>query len=164
MRKLEWLKQRLAEPFGEECVEWPWAKKAGGYGKVNDLSGRPARYLYVHRVSCEYVHGPAPSDKPMALHSCDNPACFNPKHLRWGDHKSNVFDAVSRGRNSKPPNSKGGGEGEANYGHKLCNEDVLAIRDSYIPGATSYNSLAKQFGVNHTMIRKIVKQEAWKHI
>ncbi len=41
------------------------------------------------------------------IHSCDNPPCCNPAHLRRGDAKLNVHDCIQRGRrykaNPKPP-------------------------------------------------------------
>lgn len=38
------------------------------------------------------------SDGRFALHSCDNPPCVNPAHLRWGSHADNMTDAADRGR------------------------------------------------------------------
>jgi len=34
----------------------------------------------------------------LVLHSCDNPACCNWRHLRVGTHRENQMDAVARGR------------------------------------------------------------------
>lgn len=35
----------------------------------------------------------------FALHSCDNPPCINPAHLRPGDHQANADDRVERKSN-----------------------------------------------------------------
>jgi len=87
---------------------WPWIAKARhwfGYGlfKVN-IAGLPGgRNVPASRLACFLVHGAPPEGKPYALHSCDNPGCCNPAHLRWGSQADNVDDAVLRGRNSPPP-------------------------------------------------------------
>lgn len=50
------------------------------------------------------LHGrPRPSVKAMACHHCDMPNCVNPDHLYWGTHKTNVQDAITRGRRPADP-------------------------------------------------------------
>lgn len=66
------------------------------------------RNIVASRIACFLAHGPAPEGKPHALHSCDNPACCNPNHLRWGSVKDNVRDALERNRHSPPPKAKKG--------------------------------------------------------
>lgn len=38
------------------------------------------------------------SSEIMVLHSCDNPTCINPNHLRIGTAKDNAQDREKRGR------------------------------------------------------------------
>jgi hypothetical protein len=52
--------------------------------------------VYKHQIACAYKHGIV--DGMFALHSCDNPPCCNPKHLRWGTQQENVQDIFKRGR------------------------------------------------------------------
>jgi len=76
----------------ESC--WPWlgATDSDGYGVFYARGHRTAS-----RVALALTDGVEPSDK-HALHSCDNPPCCNPSHLRWGDPADNAQDKVSRGR------------------------------------------------------------------
>ena len=64
-------------------------KSKGGkdfpYGVINYGS----KHYAVHVFACESAHGEKPSSKHHALHSCDNPSCCNPDHLRWGTAQEN---------------------------------------------------------------------------
>lgn len=77
-----------------EC--WPWIGKSRttfGYGVVR-YHGRSEG---AHRAAWMSWHGPIPDGMHM-LHSCDNPGCCNPHHLRPGTPKENIRDAVERKR------------------------------------------------------------------
>ena len=50
-----------------------------------------------HRVMYEACHGPIPEGK-IILHTCDNPKCFNPNHLKLGTMLDNYLDNVSKNR------------------------------------------------------------------
>ncbi len=49
-----------------------------------------------HRLSYMLFVGPI-DDGLHVLHSCDNPSCFNPYHLRLGTHKENMWDKIKDG-------------------------------------------------------------------
>jgi hypothetical protein len=77
---------------------WPWqAAKGDGYGRFK-VSGK----LYgAHRIAYHIAHGPIPEKRlknGLILHSCHNPACCNPAHLRLGTGSQNNEDAVRAGR------------------------------------------------------------------
>lgn len=76
-----------------ECWEWSGTRHSDGYGLVGGC--------YAHRISEQIHHGPIGAGLHV-LHSCDNPPCVNPAHLRTGTHSDNVRDAVERGRHWSP--------------------------------------------------------------
>jgi hypothetical protein len=86
-----WLK--VDKRGDDECWGWKSQKRWDGYGRfVNKC-----RPIWAHRFSYELHHGPIPKGMHV-LHSCDNPECSNPKHLRVGTHKENMADCKARGR------------------------------------------------------------------
>lgn len=80
-----------AEP--DHCWEWLGHRNNKGYGKIG--------LLYAHRVACERAHGAPPSVDSVAMHSCDNPPCVNPRHLSWGSQSDNMADMHSKGRHNR---------------------------------------------------------------
>ena len=83
-----------------EC--WPWIAKTrseNGYGRL-DIFGEKG--IYAPRAAYYIAHPgsiqlKAPKDRSVPefiRHSCDNPACCNPKHLSLGTHDDNMKDKV----------------------------------------------------------------------
>lgn len=88
-----WMKVRAGKT-PEDCWEWIGSKRHD-YGQLSSVRGRSPHKA--HRVSYEIHFGPIP-DGMDVLHSCDNPPCCNPRHLRLGTAKDNARDMVERGR------------------------------------------------------------------
>ena len=133
-----------AEPVGE-CLVWPGYCHQRGYGVVK-YKGGP---VFVHRIVLRHYAGDAPADKPFAIHSCHNPPCINPQHLRWGSHQDNMDDMVAAGRQSRFSL-----RGEAKPGHKLTDNDVRAIR--LLVADHSQREVAEKFGITGAMVSYIV--------
>ncbi len=74
-----------------DCWTWLGAKNHG-YGVINRQRAT--------RISLE-LDGRPRTGSQIALHSCDNPSCVNPGHLRWGDHSANMADMSERKRHWK---------------------------------------------------------------
>lgn len=90
---------RLADDFWEKVVLrpsgcWGWTGSTHPNGYALYRSWRGSRYVLTT------LQGDPPEGKPWALHSCDNPECVNPSHLRWGSPKENTDDMFLRGRDA----------------------------------------------------------------
>jgi hypothetical protein len=125
--------QRLELDEETGCWNWTGAKTPDGYGNLK----RGGKSIAAHRYAFEKLVGPIPSGACI-LHSCDNPACCNPDHLRVGSQKENIHDAIERGRFVAPR-------------QKLTLAQVDEIR---VTGATN-RELAERLGVHHTTIRDV---------
>lgn len=142
-KKYNWLLTRLSLPFEDVCVEWPYGKNSEGYGYVS-LGGKCLRVI---RVACEVVHGPASSEL-VVMHSCDNPSCFNPRHLKWGTVGSNTVDAFVKGRRK-------GRSGTDNPQAKLDDASVRVLKELYSSGK-SQTEIARDMKVSQSLVSLIV--------
>ncbi len=86
-----WRRVRRGKP--DECWPWQRAKSPQGYGSL----WQSGTTVEAHRVAYELARGPIP-DGMIVLHSCDNPSCCNPAHLRLGTYKDNSEDCFEGGR------------------------------------------------------------------
>lgn len=138
-------------PVTDDCVLWPFGILPNGYGSAY-LDGKT---IGAHRLSFMIHCGEIPKGM-YVLHSCDNPTCCNPRHLRAGTPLDNMQDKVNRGRLVVP-------RGEQSRHAKLTESDVIEIRKLYASGMTQLK-LAKEFGVSQPHIGDIVRCEVWKHL
>ena len=113
------------------------------------ISVMVARYILGCRSSKEKVG-------MVAMHTCDNPSCINPDHLKWGTQKDNLEDMTKKGRRGR--GSKMGSPGESNPRSKISLETVKYIRESKKRG----RELAKELGLSDTMISRIKNYHSWK--
>lgn len=133
----------------DECWEWQGSRNKFGYGTVNiqNLASK------AHRAAWFFTYGRLPA--LCILHSCDNPACCNPAHLREGTHQDNSDDKRIRGRQAY-------GE-QVKRGH-LTNINILAIRSAYRLRNATQIALASQYQVCRQTIADIVHRKTWRHI
>lgn len=138
-------------PF-HDCWEWTGCiNQSDGYGRFY-IHKKPFK---AHRISA-FIHNiPNKDNKPFVLHSCDNRSCVNPHHLRFGTHLENLQDMHKKNRHAK---------GEGSGAAKLTEKKVLEIRDKYSPYKYSFGKIAKEYGVDTTVVEDIVKRKIWKHI
>lgn len=82
---------------GPDCWLWKGVRNADGYGRLYFRG----HHDYAHRVAWELAHGlPIPTGV-VIMHTCDNPACVNPAHLRQGTIADNNRDRAAKGRSWK---------------------------------------------------------------
>jgi hypothetical protein len=83
-----------------ECWPWMGAKTTFGHGRVKVAGKLYSPHRLIYHIACE----PLPPDDsrdwhgPVVMHSCDNPACCNPKHLSVGTQLQNINDMDAKGR------------------------------------------------------------------
>lgn len=147
------------------CLVWPHKLHEHGYGLCH-FAGKEWR---VHRLAYLIIHGEL-DDDIFVLHSCDNPPCFNGKHLFVGTQADNLADMRKKGRgshgvNPNPPRGLPRPDlwGEKSVRAKLTTEKVLQIL-KYLDMGCTQQTLADEFGVNQTLISAIKRGITWKHL
>lgn len=134
------------------CWEWIGSKRGRGYGSVS-FKGK----MYAaHRVSYVLANGDVLGHLHV-LHKCDNTACVNPDHLFLGTNTDNVKDKMEKGRHKVKPSY-----GQDNGQSKLTIDQILEIKNKYIPRAYSQQKIATEYGVDQSVISRILSGKIWK--
>lgn len=139
----EWLDN--TEPNGK-CMEWQ-GPVTNGYGRIY-VRGK---LVHAHREVLRLTTGEEPE---AVMHTCDNPLCINPEHLKAGTHLENTQDMIDKRRNVR---------GEKVHTAKLTANNVRAIRKARAAGEYG-TTLAKRYGVAHSVIYAICLNQIWKDI
>ena len=127
----------------DACVIWTGSIATSGYPHIGGTT--------LHRQSCWDQHGPPPSPKHQAAHSCGNRACINPRHLRWATRSENEADKVTHGRSNR-----GSRQGRS----KLNEDQVHAIRQRLAAGGRP-DVIGRDFGVARQTINEIRAGRNW---
>jgi hypothetical protein len=137
----------------DNCWEWTGGLNQNGYGEFNPY----CKNIKAHRFSFQNHHNRLIQEGLCIMHICDNRKCVNPNHLSEGTHQDNMIDMCNKGRGNKP-------KGEKHHLSKLTEKQVKEIREKYSQGGTTYKKLGEEYGVEQTVIGKIVRYESWAHI
>lgn len=145
---------------GEGCWEWQASLLGGGYGVYCYPINGKLQNIGAHRVSWVIHNGPYDQSNQVVCHKCDNRKCVNPDHLFLGTQSDNIKDAVKKRRFTV---------GSKHKLSKLTEDDVRAIRKLYTNVPAGYRkpafaSVAREYGVDPTIISRIVKGTIWKHV
>lgn len=124
--------------FTDSCWIWTGHTDECGYGRVTRRSIN-RHNMGAHRYVMTVLNGPIPHGM-VVMHTCDNPPCVNPEHLRIGTVAENVADMAQKDRHGKI---------------SIDSESVLEIIKRYKNGEKQM-SLALEFGVSQQAISKYV--------
>lgn len=141
----------------DNCWIWHGNLRTNGYGAFFQRGV----FVRAHRMSWELLRGPIP-DGLEVCHNCptgDNPRCVRPDHLWLGTHADNMRDMAVKGRAYR----LGVVHGEQQGLSKLTENDVRIIRAERATGAL-LSTLAQRFNVHFSVIGKIARRRAWKHV
>jgi len=119
------------------CWEW-LGYIEDGYGRFYDGE----RMRFAHDLALEWYTGEKRLDELITCHSCNNPGCVNPHHLRFDTPASNVADMMAAGTHRTTK--------------KLSDEQVILIRRRAAAGATG-RALAIQYGVSESLGTEILR-------
>ena len=151
--------EKVAIRAGDECWEWQGNRNQAGYGltRVGTVNMGAHRAMYSHTV------GSIPEGM-VVMHTCDNPPCCNPNHLRLGTQQDNMQDMIAKGRANYV-----GMSGESNPNVTLSADKVAELRSLYKgpqnrmrprTGPT-LGELAKQFKIGVSQVKRIVDGDSW---
>jgi hypothetical protein len=122
----------------DECWNWKNSKSELGYGRFffEGKSRIASRMAYI------FACGPIP-DELCVLHSCDNPSCVNPSHLRLGTLAENTADILKRGRWQAPP--------------KVSPQMREKIKER-INSNIFHREIAREFGISRGHVTNLARQ------
>lgn len=133
---------------GSECLLWPFARNAAGYGVVY-FEGR---HTPASRAMCRLAHGEPEAETFEAAHSCGRgtDGCVSPRHLRWDTPVGNSHDRIIHGTTNR---------GQRNGQAKLSSSDVQAIRG--LPKGASLKQAAREHLISIAQVKRIRNRTTW---
>lgn len=132
---------RIDQRGPDDCWEWQAGCFKNGYGQIGGGG-------YAHRAMYELVIGRPLESHEHLMHSCDNPPCCNPLHLKIGSSHENNEDTHRKGRH---PLSK------------LTAEQVRAIRRRLAAGE-SQRTVAADYGIHSGTMSQIASRKTYRWV
>lgn len=145
---MDWIEAN-ASHLGDDCLIWPFASTANGYGVVT-FRGKRTR---ASRAMCTVAHGEPPTPQHDAAHSCGRGAagCTHPGHLRWATKSENMAEKVKH---------LAGPRGATHPCAKLSASEVREIRR--LVGSQKQSEIAAAYGVDQSHVSRIKNRDrAW---
>ena len=117
--------------------------KKDGYGTIS-IHGRT---ILSHVLSCSIKNKMHRPDDKVTRHLCGNKLCINEEHLEFGTNSENAIDNLNHGKCTK-----------------FTKEQIIEIREKFKTGNFTKVALGKIFNTSSEYIRRIVKNNIWKHL
>ena len=137
---------------------WPWmGVLKDGYGQLKSMDGAN---MYAHRASVMIHRRINVPSTLVVMHTCDNPRCVNPYHLRVGTQRENIHDMIRKGRAVVTVLT-----GDDHGSTKVSDVNVAAIRATWAQRHATkitQEQLAAQYGVTQAQISRIVNRKRRK--
>lgn len=147
-----WSKVDKTQGLGRDGDCWEWRGGVSGQNRPYGSFTIHYKHWRTHRLAYFWATGVMPTMD--VLHSCDNPRCVNPDHLREGTTQDNTQDRHNKGRSAR---------GEKHGQARLTAEIVRSMRKDADNGMT-YMDIARKFQASHTHVAGIVKRKRWRHV
>lgn len=157
---------------GNDGTVWKYWRRRGIWRQLRTNPGRDgyARVgLYHNGIEITFqVHwlvlfafvGP----RPLGLFGCHNdgnPMNNASDNLRWDTPAGNCQDKIRHGTSNR---GKHYNQGEKAGKAKLCEKDVLMIRELFAAGKHTQVSLGKMYGINSSTVCGIVRGSYWQNV
>lgn len=141
----------------DACLIWPFGATSGygvlAWNPIPDYYPRARVPEKAHRVAYYLRHGKLPM--PCGLHSCDDPMCYNWRHISPGDDMRNAAERVQRGLAK-------GAKGVANAAAKVTDDLVIQMRrDSAV---MTQKGLCEKYRLHRRTVRSILMGTSWSHV
>lgn len=137
-----------------ECIDHGQQGDRQGYAnkKYDGVCQRVHRMAYCqhHGLHISEIFG------KIVMHTCDNPRCINPDHLRLGTTEDNIKDKLNKGRQARL-------RGELCGMSKLTDQQVIQIREQRASGRM-VKDIAESFGITAHHAWRILDGRRWGHL
>lgn len=167
--------QRFILANTDECITHNM-RDQGRYGNLHFRENGKRKRVSTHRFVYSVYYNIDLVAGDVIMHTCDNPACANPKHLVLGTHATNCADMMAKGRQAK-------GEGHGRYRTGQFTKEMLLIKTPYdecsnrtitqerLPaikeaiknrGSKTLKAVAIELGVKYYVLLPISRGESYK--
>lgn len=136
------------------CWLWKGARQKRGYGLFT-ICGLPNhhRTAKAHRLMWEIFNTASLLPGSVIMHTCDNPPCVNPWHLKLGTTLENVQDRDRKGRRTAM-------RGTTNARAYMNEEIVLRARKMDQDGMP-VREIARQLDIPYSAMWSAIRGKTW---